>query len=228
MGAIGEEYASGTLRRLPLLARAARAHHEGRIADAEALAEEAFGVLTETGHRSAFAFYAGQLIAIRRDQGRIGEILPLIAMAADDNPAVVAFQTALCMAYAEEEQLAEAEAVLRRLAVDGFSTIPYDAFWLPAMCFCAGVERATRRSRHCRRAARPVAAVRGDVRRVADVGGSRRPLRRRARRDVRPVRRGRRRLRTSGGDGGEGGRGDLPRPDPGRLGSDAARPFRAR
>jgi class 3 adenylate cyclase len=138
-GRIGEEYGCVALQRPAYLVRAWRAHHEGRIAEADELAEEAFRVFSETGHRSAFAFYAAQLLHIRRDQGRIGEILPLIAQVADDNPTVVAFQSALCLAYAEEDQLAQAEAVLRRLAVDEFSTIPYDSFWLSSMAACAEV-----------------------------------------------------------------------------------------
>ena len=35
--------------------------------------------MTETGHRSAFGFYAAQLIAIRRDQGRLDELVTLVA-----------------------------------------------------------------------------------------------------------------------------------------------------
>ncbi len=93
-GAIGDEYGIGSFRRAPYLVRGFRALHEGRIADAETYADEAFRVFSETGHRSAFAFYAGQLIAIRRDQGRLDELLDLVTQAAAENPSVVAFRTA--------------------------------------------------------------------------------------------------------------------------------------
>ena len=136
---IGKEFELGAMQRTPLITRASKALKDGRIVEAEALADEAFRVMTETGHRSAFGFYAAQLIAIRRDQGRLDELVTLVADAARDNPEVPAYRTAPCLIHAELDQEPEAAAVLRTLAADEFAAIPYDWMWLTAMCNCAEV-----------------------------------------------------------------------------------------
>ena len=94
MGRIGDEYGIGAFQRSPYLARAARALNEGRFEEAEVLADEALRVFTETGHRSAFAFYAAVLIGIRRDQGRLAELVPLLAQTVQDNPNLPGAQAA--------------------------------------------------------------------------------------------------------------------------------------
>ena len=136
-GAIGEEYGIGNLRRSVPLIRAAKALNDGRLDEAEALADEALHAFLETGHRSAFAFYAGALIGIRRDQGRLAELAPLLAQTAQDNPNLPALQAARCMVHADLDQLEEADEILRTLSVDGFSSLPYDWLWLGSLCHCA-------------------------------------------------------------------------------------------
>ena len=108
MRRIGQEYGIGVFQRGPFLARAAQALKEGRLADAEALADEAFRVFTETGHRSAFAFYArAVLIPIRRDQGRLDELLPLLVQTPRPGRAA-GDPAALCMVHADLDQPTEA------------------------------------------------------------------------------------------------------------------------
>jgi hypothetical protein len=136
-GAIGEEYGIGNLRRSVPLARASKALNDGRLEEAEALANEALHAFVETGHRSAFAFYAAALIGIRRDQGRLAELAPLLAQISQDNPNLPALQAARCMVHADLDQLEEADEVLRTLSIDGFSSLPYDWLWLASLCNCA-------------------------------------------------------------------------------------------
>lgn len=123
----------------PCMVRASVALLEGRIDEAETLANEAFRQFSEKGHRSALAFYVGQLIAIRRDQGRLEEILPLVEQATVDNPTIVALHTARMLIYADLDRRDEALEVLRMLAVDDFAVVPYDWLWLQALSNCAEV-----------------------------------------------------------------------------------------
>ena len=104
MLALGHEYGIGVFQRGPLLARSSYALMEGRLADAEVLAEQAFQVFTETGHRSAIAFYGAMLIPIRRDQGRLHELLPLLVQTARAQVELPAIRAALCMVHADLDQ----------------------------------------------------------------------------------------------------------------------------
>ena len=137
MLALGHEYGIGAFQRGPLLARSSQALMEGRLADAEVLAEQAFQVFTETGHRSAIAFYGAMLIPIRRDQGRLHELLPLLVQTARAQVELPAIRAALCMVHADLDQHADALEMVRGLAVDDFASITYDWLWLTAMCNCA-------------------------------------------------------------------------------------------
>ncbi len=137
MAAIGDDFGIGGMSRGRTLIRTAKALADGRLAEAEVLADETLRVFTETGHRSAFTFYAAVLIGIRRDQGRLEELVPLVVDAARDNPNLPAIRAALCMIYADLDRLPEAGELLRELAADGFSALPYSWTWLAAMCNCA-------------------------------------------------------------------------------------------
>lgn len=138
-GVIGREYGVVSLSRAPYIVEASRAIHEGRIADADPLVHEAFRVLSETGHRSAFAFYAGQLIALRRDQGRLDELLPVVTQASAENPTLSAFTAALCLIHAELDQPEKALPLLQSLVEDDCAAIPYDNLWLLTLCNCADI-----------------------------------------------------------------------------------------
>ena len=73
------EYGLGTFTRPDALAAAARALMEGRLADGDSLAEDAYRIVSETGHPSALVLYMALLIEIRREQVRSAELLPLVS-----------------------------------------------------------------------------------------------------------------------------------------------------
>ncbi len=58
----------------------------GLLEEAERSAEDARVIAEESGQPEALAFYAGQLINIRFEQGRLGELEPLIALPGADQP----------------------------------------------------------------------------------------------------------------------------------------------
>jgi class 3 adenylate cyclase len=132
---------------VPLL-RGMRAMIDGRLEEAEQLAEEA----RRGGERAEEAlhrqFYAIQLALLRRQQGRIEELLPLVEMIAERYPAVRAWRVALAQIYTEVGRDQEARAQFERLASKDFDDLARDAAWLPAMALlsetCAALSDAER------------------------------------------------------------------------------------
>ena len=67
----------------------------GDTEEAEQLATAALEVGTAGGQPDAFAFYGVQLMQTRYEQGRMGELVSLIADAAEQNPSMPTFRAAL-------------------------------------------------------------------------------------------------------------------------------------
>jgi tetratricopeptide (TPR) repeat protein len=111
----------------------------GNLAEAERLATEAYEIGTATGQQDALVYYAGQLFAIRWDQGRLGELTPVIEQAAAQNPGIPAFNASLALAYCELDQFADARRVLDAAFAARFDDIPLDMAWLTAMAAYAEV-----------------------------------------------------------------------------------------
>jgi hypothetical protein len=70
---------------------------------------------------------------VRLDQGRVGELEPLIAQAAADNPGLPVVRALLGLSYAELERREDAQRVFAIDAANGFSEIPYDLAWATSL-----------------------------------------------------------------------------------------------
>jgi tetratricopeptide (TPR) repeat protein len=100
----------------------------GELADAEREAERALELGRRTEQPEAIGFYANQLAAIRFEQGRLGELHPLLAEVAAAVP-VKAFRAMLVLATLHLGLRDEATAMLRADAAQGFGDVPWDAAW---------------------------------------------------------------------------------------------------
>jgi class 3 adenylate cyclase len=110
--------------------RATQALMHGLLEEAERWAEDAGRIATASGEPEAAAFYAGQLINIRFEQGRLAELEPLIAAQADANSGIPAFRAALTLARCEAGMFAEAADAIAIDAAGEFAEMPYDSNWL--------------------------------------------------------------------------------------------------
>ena len=119
--------------------RAWRALLAGRLAEADQIAAEACEVGRESGQPDALTYYVGQLVGIRYEQGRLGELAPVLAQAVAENPAVPAFRAACALASIEGGQLAEAR---RQLEGCDPEAIPVDLAWSTAMVHWVAVAAA--------------------------------------------------------------------------------------
>jgi predicted ATPase len=124
--------------------RAMRVTMEGRLAEAEKLAEEA----ALAGRRSmagpAAANHFVQLFAIRREQDRLDELREQAQEFADAYPGFPAWQCVLGLQAAELGDIERARGVLREFADAGFETLPRDTYWLANLALLAETAALTR------------------------------------------------------------------------------------
>ncbi len=107
---------------------------DGRFADAERLATQALE-LSRQLDVGATAIYGIQMFTIRREQGRLAEVAPIIrhvAAGAGD-----AWGPALALLLAELGMLDEARRELRRLCADDFARVARGGLWLGGLAYLA-------------------------------------------------------------------------------------------
>ena len=111
----------------------------GQFEEVERLAA---GVLA-TGRRlqepDAGAVYAVQLFALRREQGRLGELAGAVRDLVAGYPALPAWRAILAVIAAHDGDVAVARRELDHLASDGFAGLPRDLTWLTAVACLAEV-----------------------------------------------------------------------------------------
>jgi hypothetical protein len=97
---------------------------------AEQLATTALQIGTDSGQPDAFAIYGSQLMYIRNQQGRLGELVPLIDQVVGENPGLPAFRPILAAAHLEAGSDSTALELLDSEAADGFASLPLDFVWM--------------------------------------------------------------------------------------------------
>src|ERR671923_301802 len=113
-----------------------RAELDGRLADAERLADEALRIARlRHSEYAAYMYKYAQMVAIRWAQGRLDEYWPEIADHGERYLWVARWREAL--AAAERGDRSAAEAEIARHAGRGFADIPRDLFWLIRLCSLA-------------------------------------------------------------------------------------------
>lgn len=113
------------------------AQMEGRVADSERLAREAYGLGTQAQARDAETVYAIQLIALRRREDRLSGQVETIKGAIERYPSLIAWRAVLPLAHLAAGNRAQAAAEFDRLAGDDCAAIPRDMFWFAAVCVLA-------------------------------------------------------------------------------------------
>jgi class 3 adenylate cyclase/tetratricopeptide (TPR) repeat protein len=106
----------------------------GDTEEAEQLAAAALEMATASGQPDAFALYGVQLMQTRYEQGRMGELVSLIADTAEQNPSMPAFRAALAAAHLDAGDEAAARGLVDEAAADSFS-LPEDSAWFEGI-FC--------------------------------------------------------------------------------------------
>jgi DNA-binding SARP family transcriptional activator/tetratricopeptide (TPR) repeat protein len=123
---LGERYR----RWLVIVAKGRAALIEGRLDESEALALQASTLGLGGDDESAFHALGVQLLAVRREQARLEELLPGAEAFAAQYPEIPAWRCGLAYVYAEIGRKADASRELDALGADRFAALKRDAWWL--------------------------------------------------------------------------------------------------
>ncbi len=117
--------------------RAMRALLDGRLDEADALAREALAAGAHGETVTAPQYYAGQLLAIRREQARMAELEAPVREMVAGNPHRPAWRAALMTLLWETGRLEEAREEFEALSAHDYADIPEDGDWLTAITLLA-------------------------------------------------------------------------------------------
>jgi tetratricopeptide (TPR) repeat protein len=117
--------------------RAMRALLDGRLDDADTLAREALAAGSHGETVTAPQYYAGQLLAIRREQARMAELEGPAREFVASNPTRPTWRIALMTLLWETGRIDEAREEFEALAAHDFADIPEDGDWLTAITLLA-------------------------------------------------------------------------------------------
>jgi tetratricopeptide (TPR) repeat protein len=109
-----------------VVSRALQATNEGRFAEAEAIAREAFEIRRRIDRLAASTVYGVQLIQLRWLQGRMGELLAAHEQLVSTRPERIPWRVLVAWDAAESGDLARARHEFDRLAASDFTDVARD------------------------------------------------------------------------------------------------------
>ena len=138
-GVLADELRQPELRWAALAHQGAFAVFEGRLDDAERLADDALAVGQQAEIETAAQMFGVQQIALRRLRGGLDELVPLVAGLVEQYPLIPAWRSGLAYVCRELGMVDEARTQLEVLAADDFATLPFDTNWLVGAAILAAV-----------------------------------------------------------------------------------------
>jgi class 3 adenylate cyclase/tetratricopeptide (TPR) repeat protein len=130
---IGEQVGQPSLRWAPAYYASTEHQFYGRIEQAEAAALAAAGIGYESGQPDTLMVVGVQLFAIRHEQGRLCELVDIVAQRVAETPGLPTLQATLAFTYSELGRLDEARAIFERAAAQKFASLPFDIGWVNGM-----------------------------------------------------------------------------------------------
>jgi len=122
--------------------RSTLATFQGRYAEAEEWVQRAFALGRKAQGSMVAGYYALQLYALRKEQGRLAEVEEPLARVARDFPSYPALTCALAHVHAELGRDVLARELFERLAADDFASLPINDEWIFSLCVLAEVATA--------------------------------------------------------------------------------------
>jgi tetratricopeptide (TPR) repeat protein len=130
---IGEpfyEYNHQTMSVAPMIQR-------GQFDKAEQMAMAAFETGQQLGVDNNEGVMGVQMFSIRREQGRLAEIAPVVQHFVNEQGAGAAWRPGLALIYADIGELEKARTEFELLAADRFADIPRDSLWQTSLTYLA-------------------------------------------------------------------------------------------
>jgi tetratricopeptide (TPR) repeat protein len=119
--------------------RAMRALLDGRFEEAERLIKQTMDIAQSVQDETVAGAVGIQMFTLRREQGRLRELAPIVRSFVEQNPAASAWRPGLAMIYSELGLEQEAWAELEHLAANDFTDIPKDALWMTCITYLSEV-----------------------------------------------------------------------------------------
>jgi DNA-binding CsgD family transcriptional regulator len=136
---LAEEVRQPFYRYIGVSSRAMMALFEGRLEESERLAQEALELGGRMPGLDAEGIYGLQMFSVRREQGRLVELAPVVAHFVKHTAAAATWRPGLAVIYCELGLVAEARAEFEAVIADRFERIPKDARWATSMTYLAEV-----------------------------------------------------------------------------------------
>ncbi|HEY1566400.1 MAG TPA: hypothetical protein VGF68_05260, partial [Solirubrobacteraceae bacterium] len=121
---------------------AMRALLDGRLEEAESLAAAAVSSGIRSEGVTAPQYYAVQVLYLRREQARMGELEDPVREALSANPGRAAWRAGLALLLHETGRTGEARAEFETLAREDFAGIPRDGDWMVVAALAADLAHA--------------------------------------------------------------------------------------
>lgn len=119
--------------------RTAQAINAGHFVEAERLAMEAVASGQQLGVDNVEGVMGVQMFTIRREQGRLREIAPLVKHFVEERGEGAVWRPGLALIYADLDQVPQARTAFDELAARDFSAVPRDSLWQTSLCYLAEV-----------------------------------------------------------------------------------------
>ncbi len=111
----------------------------GRFEEAERCAQRGMEYSQQIDLDNAEGVFGMQMFSIRRMQGRLRALAPLISQMVADHSESASWRPGLALVYAEIGDEESARSEFERLAKDDFAQIPRDALWSTCLSYMADV-----------------------------------------------------------------------------------------
>jgi tetratricopeptide (TPR) repeat protein len=118
---------------------AMRALMQGRFADSERLAQEALTIGQRLQTENAAGVFGLQMFTLRREQGRLKELEPVVRYFVQQHTVAGAWRPGLALIYSELGRAPEARAEFEHLAQYDFADLPRDGLWMGCMMYLTDV-----------------------------------------------------------------------------------------
>ena len=119
--------------------RAARAAMSGRFEDSERMAQQALTIGQRVQGEAASGIFGQQMFVLRRQQGRLKEVAPVVRMFVQQNSAAAAWRPGLAVIYSELGLTDDARKEFEDLARHDFADLARDVAWLGTMTYIVDV-----------------------------------------------------------------------------------------
>jgi DNA-binding NarL/FixJ family response regulator len=126
-------------RYIGVSSRAMVALFEGRFEECERFAQQALEVGSRMPGLDAAGIFGMQMFSLRREQGRLKEVAPLIAHFVQTTPKAATWRPGLALVYSELGLADQARIEFEVLAANDFAAVPQDGLWVTCIAYLAEV-----------------------------------------------------------------------------------------